>query len=615
MLHTYNNNRRENLDTQQQHVCNNMWCNLEEKYAKVRRLGSDPNSSKDQGHGRWSYCRGYRCCCIFCSSEVVPASCTPLNHQVHSHTLYIMGYYQSEKQPDKNQENLRKMSSAEINAGTAVNAAINEESQPESFISNEQHYSSPDFPVGGDLSKRSNVENSLSIMDDNDSCSSGFSSEVTSPRTESGRLEHAVSNADCHSKKPHSVSSTSVSSVDDGLELDSASERNATPHSAQEAQDAEHKLSGACDTKKGKTHMQKKEALCPAGATKKAVSEREPELPEGCISVADFSYLKRVGKGAFGDVFLVRKKTGQDAGRNYALKMIYKCKVADDEYLTVHFRSEKEALQRVRAGPFLSTLYYAFQSPEHLFLIMDYNSGGQLLQQFIGKNVLLENHMRVYLAELVLAVDFLHIREIIHRDIKPENVLLDRQGHVVLIDFGLSKLVTGVPNESHVGTEPYIAPEILQHRPHDRMADFWSLGVLGYEMVAGSPPWSLDLSDEKLRKAVLEREPQFNSRLFHKPCKALLQGLMQKNPKQRLGAYNKNDTGGIRDIKGHKFFKCLKWNMVAERKMKPPSVPPLEDLNQYLPKPFTEPKDKGFRRYFPDYQFSWLDETENTGSS
>ncbi|XP_018021869.1 probable serine/threonine-protein kinase DDB_G0277449 [Hyalella azteca] len=517
-----------------------------------------------------------------------------------------MGYFQKESSADKHESNPVKVGGTELQIGETTNTIVKVESQTESLMNSEQSNCAALVKIEV-INIESDAKYKACIMDDNDSCSSGFSSEVASPRSGCGK-EITKKPLNNNSKETRSLSSTSASSVDEGLELDAAcvsidtlSLNAIQPQESEDIQSVEDSapVLPECTDKIG------------TGAKNKIKMEEHPQLPEGDISVADFSYLKKVGKGAFGDVFLVRKKTGKDEGAIYALKMIYKCKVLDDEYLTIHFRSEKEALQRVRAGPFLSTLFYAFQSVEHLFLVMDYNGGGQLLQQFIGKNVLLENHMRIYLAELVLAVDYLHIREIIHRDIKPENVLLDKQGHVVLIDFGLSKLVTGAPNESHVGTEPYIAPEILQHHPHDRMADFWSLGVLGYEMVAGSPPWSLDMSDEKLRKAVLEREPQYNSRLFGKPCKSLLQGLLQKSPKQRLGAVHKNNTGGIQDIKTHKFFKCVKWNAVAERKLKPPSLPPVEDFSQYRDKAFKEPKDKGFRRYFPDYQYSWLTDTSS----
>jgi len=351
-----------------------------------------------------------------------------------------------------------------------------------------------------------------------------------------------------------------------------------------------------CDTEKGQkenTDADKKE-------------EHKGNFKESKHSLHDFDLLQDLGKGAFGDVFLVRKNKGSDLGQHFALKMIYKKKIKEDEHYSIHFKSERTALGVVRDGTFLSTLFYAFQTETNLYLVMDYNSGGQLLNQFVGKNLLFEREMRFYLCELLVALEYLHEHDIIHRDIKPENILLDKSGHIVLIDYGLSKLSGSHMNESYVGTEPYIAPEIILHKPHDRMVDFWSIGVLGFEMVNGTPPFSLRNTDENLRKAVLHQTPQFSPKKFAKTTQLLLTGLLQKNPKIRFGCFDKKGAGGMPGVMAHKFFKGVKWPDVRARKMRPPSVPEYSDPVKLKARPFTEPPDSScFRRHFGDYEYCY----------
>lgn len=201
-----------------------------------------------------------------------------------------------------------------------------------------------------------------------------------------------------------------------------------------------------------------------------------------------FELLKVLGQGSFGKVFLVRKIKMPDAGQLYAMKVLKKAtlKVRD----RVRTKLERDILVDVN-HPFIVKLHYAFQTEGKLYLILDFLRGGDLFTRLSKEVMFTEEDVKIYLAELALALDHLHGLGIIYRDLKPENILLDEEGHIKLTDFGLSKEAVDHEKKAYsfCGTVEYMAPEVVNRRGHTHSADWWSYGVLMFEMLTGSLPF------------------------------------------------------------------------------------------------------------------------------
>ena len=205
------------------------------------------------------------------------------------------------------------------------------------------------------------------------------------------------------------------------------------------------------------------------------------------IGPQHFDLLKLIGEGAFGKVILVRNRLNSEL---YAMKVITK-KLLKRKNHYAYMKSERDILTRVQ-HPFIVTLAFAFQTEQRLFLVMDFLGGGELFYHLRRRGLIMEVEARIYFAEMVLAIEFLHDMGVVHRDLKPENVLLHTDGHICITDFGLAK---EVGDNSQVrtlcGTSEYMAPEMLLRNGYTKAVDWWSLGALFYEMLCGHPPFEL----------------------------------------------------------------------------------------------------------------------------
>ena len=281
---------------------------------------------------------------------------------------------------------------------------------------------------------------------------------------------------------------------------------------------------------------------------------------DGKVGPADFEVLQVLGKGSFGEVFLVQK---HDTKQLYAMKVLRKDKIMGQN-LIKYAKTERNVLSYVR-HPFIVSLNYAFQTPEKLFLILDYCPGGDLGFQISREKRFDEFRAKIFVCEVLLALEELHKRDIIFRDLKPDNIVLDEEGHAMLTDFGLSKegVYDNYMARSFCGSVAYLAPEMIKRQGHGKAVDWYLLGVLLYEMLIGTPPY-FSPEREQLYKNIQTGKLKLPASLALE-TKNLLKALMQRDPGQRLGA--KRDA---EEVKEHKYFSGVNWDSVLRRELKPP---------------------------------------------
>jgi len=292
------------------------------------------------------------------------------------------------------------------------------------------------------------------------------------------------------------------------------------------------------------------------------------------IKLEDFELLKVLGRGAFGKVMQVRKKSD---GKIYALKILKKRAIIARNQVE-HTKAERKILQSLQ-HPFLMTLRYAFQSKEKLYFVLDYLRGGELFFHLKKNRRFTEEVARIWIAQIALALGHLHGLDIVYRDLKPENVLLDDDGNVCLTDFGLAKDVAP-QDKAHTfaGTPEYLAPEIVTGAGHDKAVDWWALGILLYELTVGIPPFYSQNVNEMynlIQHGVL-RFPPFLS----ENCKSLIVGFLNRDPKKRLGS-----NQDVADVKSHAFFKELSWEKLYKKeipsKYKPDVKQNIDDASNF----------------------------------
>lgn len=280
------------------------------------------------------------------------------------------------------------------------------------------------------------------------------------------------------------------------------------------------------------------------------------------VTVSDFQLLKTLGRGAYGKVLLVRfVRTGQ----LFAMKTLSKSKLVQYDLIG---RTEAERNVLMRANhPFIVSARWSFQTDKKVFFIMDYVPGGELFDRLRTERKFTEERTKIYVAELFLAITYLHDIGVIHRDLKPENILVDEGGHLRITDFGLvkEKMTDGAVTQTFCGTPEYIAPEVIENKPYDHMCDYWSLGILMYEMLYGAPPFT-DQNMNKVYRMILHNDIDFRPGPSTRAV-GLIRGLCQKSPDQRLG------VGGIDEIKNHAFFAGLDWEQVLQKTLKMEWVP------------------------------------------
>ncbi|KAF7813508.1 putative serine/threonine protein kinase IREH1 isoform X1 [Senna tora] len=305
-------------------------------------------------------------------------------------------------------------------------------------------------------------------------------------------------------------------------------------------------------------------------------------------TIDDFEIIKPISRGAFGRVFLAKKRTTGDL---FAIKVLKKADMIRKNAVE-SILAERDILITVR-NPFVVRFFYSFTCSENLYLVMEYLNGGDLYSLLRNLGCLDEEVARVYIAEVVLALEYLHSLRVVHRDLKPDNLLIAHDGHIKLTDFGLSKVglinstdlsgpaVSGTSllgedeppistserqkerrkKRSAVGTPDYLAPEILLGTGHGYTADWWSVGVILFELLVGIPPFNAE-HPQTIFDNILNRKipwPQVPDELSPE-AQDIIDRLLTEDPNQRLGAR------GASEVKQHVFFKDINWDTLARQK-------------------------------------------------
>mmetsp|Transcript_45399 Transcript_45399/g.52222 ORF Transcript_45399/g.52222 Transcript_45399/m.52222 type:complete len:528 (+) Transcript_45399:136-1719(+) len=299
------------------------------------------------------------------------------------------------------------------------------------------------------------------------------------------------------------------------------------------------------------------------------------------VCLDDFKLIKVVGRGSFGKVMLVEKKGNNEI---YAMKTLRKDALIDKDQIE-HTMTEKQILEHA-SHPYLVGLEFAFQTPEKLFFVMEYCRGGELFQHLRQSRKFSEDRAKFYAAQIALGLGHLHSKNIIYRDLKPENILMDERGNVKLTDFGMAKKLG--ENESALsfcGTPEYLAPEILTGEGHSRPADWWSFGILVYEMIVGIPPF-YNQNVQMMYNLIQHSELRYpKNAVVSENAKDVIAKLLNRKQSERLGT--KND---LEEIQSHPWFADLDWEKLLAMELTPPFSPNLKGKYdvQYFDEEFTQ---------------------------
>lgn len=275
----------------------------------------------------------------------------------------------------------------------------------------------------------------------------------------------------------------------------------------------------------------------------------------------DFDIIKTIGTGTFGRVCLCREKSSNTfaAMKILAISDVIRLKQVE------HVKNEKNILAEIR-HPFIVNLRWHHHDSCYLYMLFDYVCGGELFSYLRNAGRFNVHTGNFYTTEITVALEYLHSHNIVYRDLKPENLLLDKEGHLKITDFGFAKKLTD-RTWTLCGTPEYLAPEIIQSKGHNKAVDWWALGVLIYEMLAGFPPF-FDDNPFGIYEKILAGKIEW-PRHVDPIAKDLIKKLLVQDRTKRLG----NMKNGADDVKRHRWFKGVDWQDVYYRRQKPPIVP------------------------------------------
>ena len=295
-------------------------------------------------------------------------------------------------------------------------------------------------------------------------------------------------------------------------------------------------------------------------------------------TLEDFKHLKVLGRGSFGKVILVKNENNN---KLYAMKILDKKFIVKKNQVS-HTQTERALLEKLK-HPFIVRLNYAFQDSKRLYFLTEFLQGGELFFHLRRNSGYKEKAVRFYMCQILLALEYMHNNNYIYRDLKPENILIDKEGNIKLTDFGLSKILPEEEKTTYTmcGTAEYLAPEILFGKGYDKTFDWFSFGVVLFEMFCGYHPFKS--KGQKIDPKIYLRKTYIPDKVPKTP-RDLIEKLFVSNPKKRLG-YN-----GADEVKNHPFFKGIDFDKVLKKEYKPPFIPKLKDDTdlRYFDENFTQ---------------------------
>lgn len=285
--------------------------------------------------------------------------------------------------------------------------------------------------------------------------------------------------------------------------------------------------------------------------------------PTVAISLSDFEVKYPIGRGGFGRVWKVyHKKTGT----LYAMKEMRKDLIVSKR--SVGSIMNERRLLGILKHPFIVNLHYAFQNLEYLYLIIDLMSGGDFRYYLVKNRTFTKESLKFLAASILAGLEYLHINNIVHRDIKPENLVIDSKGYLHITDFGIARMSTGDNTSTSSGTPGYMAPEVLCSQDHGIPADYFALGVILYECITHTRPYS-GKTRKDIRDAVLNKQVQLkvdDNSEWTQDIIDFVNRLIQRKPENRLGFH------GPDELKNHYFLKGFDWESFYAKEMKSPFV-------------------------------------------
>ena len=296
------------------------------------------------------------------------------------------------------------------------------------------------------------------------------------------------------------------------------------------------------------------------------------------MNSSNFEFLHIIGRGGFGKVWSVKSKK---TNKHYALKQMSKVKIIDKKSIK-SINSERELLSELYS-PFIVNMHYAFQDKEYLYLVMDLLPGGDLRYHISIHKKFSEEQTRFFICGIILSLEYIHSKGIIHRDIKPENLVLDEKGYIRLTDFGIAKKNLEDNSSETSGTPGYMSPEVINSKNHSFPADYFALGVIGYEFMKGNRPYK-GKNRKEIKEQMNERQAQITLKEiiknnyenveninegenWSKESIDFINKLLIRNPEERLG------FGGVQDLKQHLWLKYYPWNLMYNKALPPPFIP------------------------------------------